>query len=326
MPAMINRLLPLFLSLLLAAPVSAGAIRLGPATVPGVRLNFDPVAGRLLREDGSALRRSLVWSDSKAAAFHLSPTTVLKVYAAPTAAAAGEARSQAELNAAGRAETELLTRWAASGLAKPVVETGTTEDGVYYAVLEKPRRGVSGTHLVTRAKYKPVQAKVAQLTGRLAAAGWNLGTFNPAQLYVDRRAQGQAYLIKAYSHDAQQPEAADLPSRYADRLAYFDALESMYRDYRTGAALSDGSATRDPGGIARMALESLRQGKDLRIVYKSGGAAKERVFHVRVLPESLSKDGFVKGYLKVLVFPESGPSKVYTYRLDRIGESAFLAN
>ena len=73
-----------------------------------------------------------------------------------------------------------------------------------------------------------------------------------------------------------------------------------------------------------MTLEAIRSGKDLRIVYKSGGQGREKVFHLRPLPDSLKKDGFLKGYFRALVFPESGPSKVYTFRLDRIGEARFL--
>ena len=121
----------------------------------------------------------------------------------------------------------------------------------------------------------------------------------------------------------EEAEAAKLRSYYEAKIDYFRALSEMYAQLRErGPPLSEGEKTSDTPAIARMTLEAIRTKRQIRSVYPQRG--RERVMHLLVLEDSMKGDGFMKGTIKALVFPERGSPKVYTFRLDRILEAQFL--
>lgn len=331
-------MIELLLASLLSVPACAGPTASVPSgaaapriAVPALGLQFAPGdPGQLYRLDAgleTRLSRSVIWSDSKAEAFHLGPDQVLKLYTAPRTLEVEQAAADAKAKEAGRREAELLGQWASEGLSLGVRSTGEAEDGTFYAVMEKPKRGASGKNLIKKGRWEEIKGKMEELARRLSDKGWELGTLNPTQVYVERRGQQRALLIKAYSYDkkleAPAPEA--LAAHYAARHGLFAALSSSYPRLREkDATLSAGAPTTELPAITLLVFEALRSGRTIKIMYRSG-RGEPKLFHALPLRDSLKDDDFLKGYFRAVLFPErGGDSQAYTFRLDRIVSAEFL--
>ncbi len=305
-------------------PLQAASQRTIPVSVQRVQLSFIPTTGRLLNAEGQRMRRSLIWSDSKSQAFHLDRKTILRLYTGPRYQKGKWKLPEAKVAEMGREEVEKLRHWAQLGAALPVVETGTTQEGVFYAVLEKPKRGASGTYLVKNGRFAEMKVKMERLVQSLVDNGWQLGTFNPTQVYMEGSRQQRALLIKAYAYDGPARAQAALGDYYKEGLELFNAFSEMVPTLKAnGPPLSNGEKTSDRVQIARMILEAIRTGTTVRVVYAEKN--QQKIFHALPLPASLRHNDFLKGYIRAILFPEKDSSrKPYTLRLDHIREAQFL--
>lgn len=335
-------LLALAASILLSGPVFAAAARTvaqAPAgrqfAAGGLNLVLVPQTGQLFRLNPDAtatrLRASYIYEDSKAAAFHLDRGHVLKLYTGPGYQNGSWKMEQAKINQMGQREAAIMNGWAQAGLALPVTEQGQTSEGVFYAVVEKPKRSVSGTYLVKKGRAKELAAKMEALAAALAERRWLLGTLNPTQVVVERGGRSRALLVKSYSYDRVEKGKGEQELRgyYDAQAAEFQTLSDIYGALKNnGPPLSDGSLTTDPAAIRRLVIEGFRQGRELRVVHKKSDKDRAKMFHLRVLPSSFrGRDNhFLKGYIHALVFPENGKTYEYTFRLDRVLEAEFLAS
>lgn len=311
-------------------------------------LQFKTVAPvkQLFTSDGERVRRSWVMTDSKGLAFHLgpeekgAPNRVLKVYTGP-GYAQGE-RTQAEINDWGRQEAARMQEWSALGLALPVIETGQTPEGAFFAVFEMPRRTVSGRYLVRKGQLERVRESMEQMAQALAEERVALGTENPTQFVFERGRGRKALITKTYTSDELRLDAdtAQLAGRYAQNHAYFQALQGVYKDLENGAPLSalpPRQTTTDRVEIARMVLAALRGQRDLHIVYRNKqGQTRHMEIQPFFSPEgedslmkgyALPEDTVMKGYVNAIIGPRSQSAREKTrllLRLDGILEAEFL--
>lgn len=330
---MINLLLTLAVSVLAAAVTPAPHGRQFSAA--GRQFVLVPQTGQLFRlnADGSAtrLRASYVYEDSKAAAFHLDRGHILKLFTGPGYQDGGWKLEQSKINQMGRREAAILNGWAKNGLAMPVTEQGTTPDGVFYSVVEKPKRSVSGTHLVKTGRGAELNEKMQRLAQALAGQRWQLGTFNPTQVVVERGGQARALLIKSYISDRVEAakDEQELRGYYDAQAREFTTLADIYGAIRAqGPPLSDGKRVTETSAIRRLIAQAYKDKRDIRIVYKKSDKDKATMFHARILPGTFNgrDNHFLKGYVHLEVFPESGKPNRYTFRIDKILEAEFLDN
>ncbi|MBI4056853.1 MAG: hypothetical protein HY399_04815 [Elusimicrobia bacterium] len=230
----------------------------------------------------------------------------------------------------GERELEHLRAWAELGIAPRVVDSGYTQDGILYAVMEQPDGASMGNLIKLREFTEQRMRAVRKLVGTMMDHGIYEPTFNPTQVHVEGN---DAVLVKAYMHARQltDPRSAGwiwLKEFYADRvnlIQKWPSIWAMRQQKKPLVATGQVIQESDKGFevlVAKALVEALRTKRMLRILYVN---QKGEVRNHIVLPTdtTFKNDDLLKGFFKAKI---NGASMELTFRMDGILEVEVLPN